>query len=608
MKIEFPQANKVYVQKNRSNIFVESNIWSSMSLDFQSNVGAMRVSPRLLVNTLGNGSFPGFGVPVAFKYFDSNMWAIAGLNIYKNPSSFATNGFVQDGSASVPGNFGINSDMETIGGYLVSTTTDHIWKKVSNGTGGGAFTSFDTLISGANHKVTYFRKFDRLYVLDNNSFVYSTDNSLASLTKSGDYTLTLANPGGDKYYGTCLKSTSTALWIGAISLVTDDKANRGSIFEWDGISAQPTNQYFIDAHAIYSIVIKDNIPFVMDSMGRLLKYSGSSFDEVGRLPVQSNKLLINSGQAATGAFIDANGMVVTKNNTILANVNGLNEDGTQNENFASGVYEFDLNGGCTHKYPFTYDYVISPSVTDFGQNRILAAGAMANVSGLLFDAVGNTGTILVGATYYTDATTTISSIFVDNFADNIQKKGYFVTTFMESDEIAEGWTRLWSSFRRFLNSTDNIVFKYRNYEVAPLEATITWTSTLTFTTGTDITAYAPTATDFNGTTGGEVEIIQGTGGAVCAHITNISLNAGTYTVTIDEVATGVTNGTAKARFQKWVKLNPAVPLDQIRSWAQFGIDTNSTPRIQYKGCFTYTGEGEFYKAIMVSNSDIKIKL
>ena len=187
----------------------------------------------------------------------------------------------------------------------------------------------------------------------------------------------------------------------------------------------------------------------------------------------------------------------------------------------------------------------------------------------------------------------------------IQKKGYFVTSWFNSLEIQDKWERLWVVYRRFLDSGDSIVFKYRLYEEDPTYINITWTSTTTFTTTTNVTAYGPTATGFNGTVGGEVEFTQGTGSAACVHITNISEAGGTYTVTVDTAVTGVTTGTGKARLQKWIRLNPVAAQDQIKSFSQMQVGASNT-RIQIKGCLTFTGAGEFTKAVLVSNSDIKI--
>lgn len=100
-----------------------------------------------------------------------------------------------------------------------------------------------------------------------------------------------------------------------------------------------------------------------------------------------------------------------------------------------------------------------------------------------------------------------------------------------------------------------------------------------------------------------MEILQGTGSGACVHITDISENGGTYTVTVDTAVTGVTTGTAKARFQKWIKLFPVVT-GQVRSWEQMSIGAPNT-RIQIKGCMTFKGNDEFHKFVLVSNEDIK---
>jgi len=60
----------------------------------------------------------------------------------------------------------------------------------------------------------------------------------------------------------------------------------------------------------------------MDSNGILQKYVGYGFKEVGRLPVNSTKNLLNAGQATTGQFMNENGLCFTKNGTILAMVTG----------------------------------------------------------------------------------------------------------------------------------------------------------------------------------------------------------------------------------------------------------------------------------------------
>lgn len=613
MKISFPGQDKKYLQTNRSNVV--GNLWSTFNIDLESNLGVMRIGTKLKLNTNTAGA-ANLGCPVAFREFDGRIFTIGGTRIFKNTADNVITAFVEDISTNAVTNYSPGlSDMDVFNGELYTTSSSKLWSKVADGSGTGAWTDRFTFTSSIfPHRLTYFQNFNREYFTDSSTQVKSINTS-HTVSTSGDYTIDLGINIG---YINCLASSGKSIWIGTSvdASVTGNfnKIGNASIFEWDGISAQATNEYFLTAQGCMAITIYKNILYAMDSNGVFLRFNGNGFDEIGRLPLDK-QLLIESNSASFDNFIHPNGIIPTKNETFLMLINNLIGDnaGSIVENLPSGIWQWSADKGLVHNTTFTYMPMASSTITDFGQNRIKQAGALSNAN-LYSTSASGRGTIICGCNYYTDASASTSGIFIDSPipTDNTttpegQKRGYFVTTWFESDQIAEGWTRLWGSYRRFLNSTDKIVFKYRNYEESPIEAIITWIDTQNFTTTTDITVYGPTAVGFNGTTGGEVEIVQGTGGGVCAHITNIVNNAGTYTVTIDEAATGA-SGTAKARFQKWIKLNPAIPLDQVRAWSQFGIDNESTPRIQIKGCLTFTGNGELYKIVIASNPDIKINL
>jgi len=602
-KKTFPGTNKTYLQTNRTNVYPMGNLWSTFNMDYSTNVGVTRVSPRLKLNSVSTAEgLTNMGLPIAFQYFSQRMFAIAGTRMFRATAPFTANAFIEDNSTGAATDYAAGSDMTVSNDALVASTTDALIKKGSSSTGGGDWVTIGSLTSGTNHKMTYFKKFDRVYILNNISFVVSSDNSLVALTTSGDYTLSLTNYGANQYAGTSIASSSAYIWIGTNSLADLDQNNRGLLFQWDGISAQATNFFPVNAHGIVSVIVsEDDIPYVMDTNGVLSRYTGSGLKEVGRLPVNSRKNLLNAGQAVTGQFMDAKGMCFTEYGTILATVTGLNEDGSQNENFASGVYEFDLNGGCHHYKPATYTPIGSTTITDYGQNRLEAAGAIINTKNLNI-ASAQQSELLIGASFRNASLNTVHGIFVDDFVDTTRKKGYFVTTFFESDEVANSWDIWWATFSKLRNSLDNIVFKYRTDEEDPVIATITWVDTTHFTV-----ADSSVGVDdyWTSGTGGEVEVLAGTGAGVCAHITNAVLAVGTWTVTIDEIATGVSNGSAYARFQKWIKIFPAEALSTQSNWAQWAIGTDSTPRIQIKGCFTFTGPREFYKGILTSNEDIK---
>mgnify|MGYP006921306336 CR=1 FL=1 len=589
----FPaKQNYTYLQTNRSDDL--GSLWSTMNLDFQSNLGTMRVAPRLKKNT-NSIDQANLGIPVAFKFF-SSFHAICGTRIFVGGDS-ANDVFTPDTAASTQTTYSALSDLQMFNGILFSTTSNEIWSLDS---AGGTWTRRGGAASLGNssHMMAYFKKFNRLYVIGDATNIYSL-NTAYTLVTSGDYALNLNSP-NQQEVSICMKATSDSIWIGTGTYL--NQTGRGKIYQWDGISAQVTNEYILNANACMAIIINNDIPYAIDSNGTLLKFTGSSFQEIGRLP---NNNLVNQNYVANTSFIHPNGLLTTKNGTILALVRNTNNDSTTTiqENLPSGIWEWSEDFGFTHKHSASYNPVASSTIIDYGQNRVALTGALAN--GDTISDPSGTGTILAGINYYTDATTVVAGIMVDDSANTIQKKGYFVTTWFNSQQIEDKWARLWIVYRRFLASNDSIVLKYRLYEEEPIEATITWTSTTTFTTTTDVTAYGPTATGFNGTIGGEVEITRGTGGASCAHITNVVNNAGTYTVTLDTTITGAT-GTATARFQKWIKLLPEIT-GQVKSWEQMAIGMNNT-RIQIKGCLTFTGDDEFQKFALVSNEDIKSNL
>jgi hypothetical protein len=598
----FPGKNKVYLQNNRTNVFPMANLWSTFNNDFQSNLGVLRISPRLKLNVT-SGTVATLGLPIAFQYFDTFMWSIAGTRMFKAAAPFLTNAFAEDNSTGLPTDFSAASDLAYSNAFMIATTKDELLKKPEDGSGTQAWTSIHALTDGSNHKLAYFKKFDRTYVLDAYCFVYSLDSS-QSYVHAGDYTLSMALFGAKQYSLTCIKASSNYLWIGAVALGDFDLADKGVLIQWDGLSAQPTNVFPVNAHGVVSVIVgEDDVPYAMDSNGILHKFVGYGLVETGRLP-NNGFTLLNAGQATTGQFMDANGMCFTKNKTIVANIANRMENGNWVENFAGGFYEFDLKGNCTHLDSPSMNPISSTTVTDFAQWVVEGAGAIINTENLNI-ASAQQSKFLAGANYRNASLNGVNGIFVDDFTDVIQKKGYFVTTFFESDEIADSWDVWWTTFRKFLSATDNIVFKYRVDEEDPVSVTdLTWVDTTHFTVPNSSVVMSNYWTSG---TGGEVEITAGPGAGACAHITNAVLAGGTWTVTIDEAITGMTTGSSYARFQKWIKIFPAEILSQQVRWAQFAIGTDSVSRIQIKGCFTFTGQGEFYKGVLTSNEDIKSK-
>lgn len=613
MKNYFPPINQkyTYLQTNRSNVL--GSLWSSLCLDFQSNLGVMRIGNRFEINTkTGDSGATNLGIPAAFKFFDQRMFTIAGTRIFKNSGINITSAFVEDASSGVVTTFdSANSDMEIFNDSLCVNngfgTNNKLYSKARDGAGTGTWTDRGSLGSGSAFVLKYFPLKDRLYAAQG-ALISSVSSSWAVST-SGDYTLNL-DQGSSALFGniSCLAVDNYSMWIGVNKNTSSAEINEQCVvLQWDGLSPQPDNQYLVPAGGIMAIVMRNNIPVIMDSNGILREFQGTYFKEIGRLPLKPNQTLgFTTNSSNVDRFIAPNGMIVTENNTILVlirntNVYKISTVPNVNENLSSGVWEWSEENGFTHKQPLTYTQSGTSTITDFGQNIVSAVGALVSAK---IETQNSMPTIIGGAEYFTDATATKDAIFINqpkpsdvSFPD-VQKKGYFVTSWFTSNEIEDKWERLWSVYKRFLTATDSIVFKYRLYEEDPVVVTITWVNVNSFTTTTDVTSYWTSAV------GGEVEVLQGTGGGACAHILSIVNNAGTYTVTLDDTITGVTTGTAKARFQKWVRLNPTIN-GIVKSWQQMAIGANNT-RIQIKGCITWTGDGEFYKFAVFSNEDIKI--
>ena len=600
---QFPSEERPINQVNRGDGV--GTFWSSKNVDLQSNFGVIRLAPRLLL-AASVATDATFNMPVAIKEFDTKIWAICGGKIYENAGEI-NEAWVIDASTGARTDYTFASDLETFNNVLYASNDNGLYGKPVDGAGEGAWTQ---RVAGADAGILqYFRKFNRLYISDTNVFdSINTAEAYAEASSADDYTITL--PAGFIIQSSC--ETTDSIWIGTIN--NENDGTRGSIFRWDGLSAQTSERYYIQGSEVLAMVTMDDVPYCMDTFGILYKFTGSSFDEIGRLPFGKHVPVGASATSlSTPRFIHRQGIQVTKDKTLLINVANLWELSAEDqviENMPSGIWEWSPDFGLTHKYGFGYTPRETTTITDWGQFTVYKTGALAYLATLGATSADQNGSILAGANYYTDndvGTTAGFGLFYDDCNDLIQKKGYFTTSWIDSLEIQDKWERLWTTYRRFLDSSDSIVMKYRINEIAPtLNSAITWIDTTSFSTAIDVTAYGPTSTtvDYNGTQGGEVEITQGVGAGLTAHITAIT-GSGPYTVRIDEVATGATTTTARANFQHWIKLNPESAQDQINSYSSSAIGASNT-RIQLKCCMTFTGANEFTKFALVSNEDITI--
>lgn len=597
---QFPSPERPYSQINRGDSI--GGFWATKNIDLQSNYGVMRLAPRMLLGA-SVATDATFTLLNTVKEFDGRLWALAGAKIYKNNTTEPNEAWAADDSTGFVETYDeIDSDLEVFNNKLYASNGAGLYQKASNGSGTGSW-SVATATPNAGI-LQYFRKFNRLYISEANNSIQSIDTA-NTYAGSGDYTITLPS----SYDILCMCETTDSIWIGTIN--GENLAGKGSIFRWDGVSPQATDRYYLSGgNEIVSLTVRGDVPYAMDSLGILYEFTGTTFKEVGRFPFTDTVPMRTSTGSSNERYIHRHGMAVSKNDTILIHTSNLystNNYDMAPENMSAGIWEWSEDFGMIHKYSVGYTPRESTTITDWGQTNFFLPGALYTVP-IGQDTSDANGTLICGANYYVDNDTSSSTsfgLFYDDSNDLLQKKGYFVTTWFDSIEIQDKWERLWAVYKQLLNSSDSIVFKYRVTETDPVVANITWVNTTSFTTTTNITTYSPLASGFNGTQGGEVEIIQGVGSGLCAHITSITELAGTYTVTIDETATGATTTTARARFQKWIKLNPSEAINQIKQYSQYAIGASS-PGIQIKCCMTFTGADEFIKMGLVSNEDITL--
>lgn len=572
--IIIPSTDKKFTQIGRSNLL--GNIWSSFNLDLNSNLGRLRISPRLLLQTNTTGDSSLTTAPCAFRLFyvsnSPKYWTISGTKVHSSGAELTTD-FSVDGTASSPTDCDVAySDMELFNNELfVSSKSNNLNILAAGGT-------WSTITVGASdigpHPMTQFDVF--LYYLRSTNIIYNVD-------ASHTVTLKLTYKDGNQQI-IWMRPASNKIWFGTLNT----QGGKGEICEWDGKATTVTRVYRLPSQGALCCVIKEDVPHVMDTDGAILIPSGNTFKEIARLPIDRT-FLKNATSTNNNRFVHINGGSVI-NGEVCFNINNENGDSgaTINENIPSGIWALDKNNNFYHKASFTYCDDDSGTITDYGQNRISVVGALADLK-LNSNSPGANGTFMAGALYYTNASSTSAGVFIDDRNDTIQKSGYLVSTWIDSANIQDTWQKVIPSYRQFLNSNDKMILKYRLTESDPTEISIVWSSTNSFTTTTDISAM----------TGYEVEFLQGQGSGRTAHISSYVLVGSTYIVTLDDTITGVVNGnTGKARLQAWKKIGE-VTGQTTEILDKFPI-AKSSHRIQLKCCMIFTGKDELHQLALIN--------
>lgn len=581
MIIDIPKNNDFF-QGGEGDL--KGSLWSTFNMDFNRNFGKVQPSTRMMwsSNTAEESNLE--APAVAFADNGVRYVAVADDRVWRTTSLSTANSLWEE-AGSTPTDMSDGSDVKWFNDKFYVTADDNI--KSYNGVSTFS-SSLQALTGGASHNMTIFA--NRLYVQTNDTIVYSMDDTETFAT-SGSNTIDLVKTTGFDQTITSMESVSDGIWIA--TLFTDHID--GEMILWDGETENTAANRFKIPSGVLAMTIKDDRPYVLDGLGRLRVYDGTTFVEVARLPI-NNEQLVEFNSTNNDRFIHPNGMVATEKE-ILILINTTQEDSTLDslERVPSGVWAYNKDNGFYHKWsPSNYQTSQSSTsggtVVDYGMSEVSEVGALflSQVSPSNTPDWNDQSDVLAGIKYYTDATTTSTGFFITDKDNDVIKSGYFTTTQIQAEQVRESWNMVHALYKQMDNATDKLVIKYKVVQDDPEYFTGTWSDDDTFTSTGSMT---------NVVAGDEVEIVRGEGAGLCAHISSISEAGGTYTVNLDESISGM-SGTLKFRTQKWKKIDEVA--DTVNDMSSFAINEVSS-WIQFKVWFVGTGKNpELHRLIIGS--------
>jgi len=414
------------------------------------------------------------------------------------------------------------------------------------------------LRAGVPHPIEYFPHRKIVLVGDGNLVhtISRTSDTVNEITTYARLTLPL------QYRIESIFTTSSKAWILASHLF----AGEGAIIEWDGSS-----ETYNDIHGSYaqfplSGVGFNGVPIVLNSRGAILEYNGNSFSP-----------MIRNGQKVSLPIPEGRNFA-TDNSFTRHRSMTVGSDGLIYINLKFSASNFRQKAGIMCLNPITGRFYTKYALgqwgdTDFGNQDVSEVGAIYPVNNATRD-------LLFGGQIYRVYAGTINSAIwsLASDANTTANRGYFVTQYIPTNEIKEFWDVIWIKFKRFITDTNRIIVKARgsrpmvDADGDPIDATITWASTTTFTV-------TLASADDALAVGDEVEILAGDNAGILAHITVITgAHGALQTITIDETVVSST-AAARARFDRWKKLGTISSTSVYEQMMNIGIDSSF---IQFK--------------------------
>lgn len=576
---------KKLIKPDRGDIF--GNLWATKNIDLDRNPGKIRLADRCKTS-YSNNNDADFSLPFAFARTNADQterwWALTG-RMFKTADTDPSGAFTED---AIVGGAGTDDDTPTdaqdnmtvfgqASGYdrlVVARATDiallnnGVWKRTWwTGTLG------KSALGSNNH---YIYKFINLLLVPDGNVLHTIDDSLVIVTNR----ITLPSEYSIKW----IRDDGNFAYIGT----WNTRGGYGLVFPWNGTSQTYEEPISVENQYSFSGAVKDGILHIINGKGQLLRLNANAFEEVACFPFKDIPRLWDINIARNG--VDPNGMTLVGGKiNILANT-GLGSQTIITENSLSGIWEYDEERGLYLKYTM--------SLNLYGANTDWGSGVM-HKCGALVETNQQQGRFLAGVNLYSNTSYIVKkTINIGEGINSANNRGYFITSELQSDEFRAFWKRFKLLFRKFENSTDRIIIKYRmernnNFgnegRITGSDVQVTWSDDSTF-----VVASEPYSGLFaNVSAGDEVEIKFGVGSGALAHISSISGSALPYTIIIDEAISGIVNtDTSEVRIQNWKKLGTisdqtinkqVYSIAKRSAWIQFKIElrgTETSPEIE----------------------------
>ncbi len=547
MVVKIPQPNKIWSQLNQGDLL--GTLYATRNIDLNTP-GILKLAQRTrYVGRATSGNFTNVNA-IVFGNFNSTFfqyWIVSGGgNVYTLNQDLT--GFAVDGLANTPGTVA-GSDGCTWNGNLYVTKSARV-SKLAAGTWTTNWSTVDFTNTG-----TFWHPIEPNAT--NSNLLIGDGNLVKRCISDGTIDTALTLP--TQYRVIWIRRGTRENYIGLDSI----NGGFGAVAIWDGLDTTLAANSLIPIRArtpLSGVLDENGVLNIIQSDGRLMRFNGSGFQELAELPPYRDYLLKSikwGGSLTVSIKVFPRGMDIIDGNIHIA-VEALTNSAALSivPNFHGGVWVFDSDVKA-----FYHKNTVSNAntINDFGASMgsTMMSAIYPVVQSLGAESIPDTSVgsnLLVGGEVYGDTFSTVYRTLAS--ATTGENRGTFTTCRIESQEVTDDYLYLWCKFQGLNTSTDKIIFKWRSAYKDPFVLTqggagVTWTSSTTFTT-TDVLAAGAVV-------GYEITVLTGNGAGSTAHIVTNSLNAGTYTITIDEAITGVSNtNTAYILVDNWKKLTPTI--------------------------------------------------